>query len=128
MAESDRVALYAADGAPRAAILLTGHVRTFDRTAPTLDEFLIKANPGYVFSLFCSTYREREAAVSISKRQQKNGTKVAQRGRALRGLRALRPARPLPRPTSPAVGRQIWVAVLQSIARRRQNAGRHQKV
>ena len=69
MAESDRVALYAADGAPRAdgdgapraAILLTGHVRTFDLTAPTLDEFLIKANPGYVFSLFCSTYREREA-------------------------------------------------------------------
>ena len=71
MAESDRVALYAADGAPRAAILLTGHVRTFDLTAPTLDEFLIKANPGYVFSLFCSTYQEREAAVSISKRQQK---------------------------------------------------------
>ena len=52
----------------RAAILLTGHVRTFDLTAPTLDEFLIKANPGYVFSLFCSTYREREA-VSISNRQ-----------------------------------------------------------
>ena len=25
----------------RAAILLTGHVRTFDLTAPTLDEFLI---------------------------------------------------------------------------------------
>ena len=68
MAESDRVALYAADGAPHAAILLTGHVRTFDLTAPTLDEFLIKANPGYVFSLFCSTYREREA-VSISNRQ-----------------------------------------------------------
>ena len=55
MAESDRVALYAADGAPRAAILLTGHVRTFDLTAPTLDEFLIKANPTYTFSIFCAT-------------------------------------------------------------------------
>ena len=32
----------------RAAILLTGHVRTFDLTAPTLDEFLIKANPTYI--------------------------------------------------------------------------------
>ena len=27
----------------RAAILLTGHVRTFDLTAPTLDEFLINS-------------------------------------------------------------------------------------
>ena len=45
----------------RAAILLTGHVRTFDLTAPTLDEFLIKANPTYTFSVFCSTYQEREA-------------------------------------------------------------------
>ena len=27
----------------RAAILLTGHVRTFDLTAPTLDEFLSAA-------------------------------------------------------------------------------------
>ena len=43
------------DGAPRAAILLTGHVRTFDLTAPTLDEFLIKANPTYTFSIFCAT-------------------------------------------------------------------------
>ena len=42
-------------GARRAAILLTGHVRTFDLTAPTLDEFLIKANPTYTFSIFCST-------------------------------------------------------------------------
>ena len=45
----------------RAAILLTGHVRTFDLTAPTLDEFLIKANPTYTFSVFCATYQEREA-------------------------------------------------------------------
>ena len=35
MAESDRVALYAADGAPRAAILLTGHVRTLPRALAT---------------------------------------------------------------------------------------------
>ena len=45
----------------RAAILLTGHVRTFDLTAPTLDEFFIKANPTYTFSVFCATYQEREA-------------------------------------------------------------------
>ena len=70
MAESDRVALYAADGAPRAAILLTGHVRTFDLTAPTLDEFLIKANPTYTFSIFCATYQEREAH-AITSRQGK---------------------------------------------------------
>ena len=55
-------------GGSRAAILLTGHVRTFDLTAPTLNEFLVQANPGYAFSLFCSTYREREA-VSIRSRQ-----------------------------------------------------------
>ena len=53
-----------------AAILLTGHVRTFDLTAPTLDEFLIKANPTYTFSIFCATYQEREAH-AISSRQGK---------------------------------------------------------
>ena len=51
-------------------ILLTGHVRTFDLTAPTLDEFLIKANPTYTFSIFCATYQEREAH-AISSRQGK---------------------------------------------------------
>ena len=53
----------------RAAILLTGHVRTFDLTAPTLDEFLIKANPTYTFSVFCATYQEREAH-AITSRQR----------------------------------------------------------
>ena len=54
----------------RAAILLTGHVRTFDLTAPTLDEFLIKANPTYTFSIFCATYQEREAHAITSRQGQ----------------------------------------------------------
>ncbi len=54
----------------RAAIQLTGHVRTFDLTAPTLDEFLIKANPTYTFSIFCATYQEREAHAITSRQGQ----------------------------------------------------------